>query len=171
MLDVYRGPTIMPIKRRPISILPVKRGRFVQKGMGHCSHRDHRGHRCNCSFRQTGQRTGQRGGNIFDAIASGFEEAFSDPLRGIAAVATGGISEAAIRSGQAFEKTTGIKPSKAIDIAMVPAAMFAPEIALPGAAVSAGYKLIGMGKKKRLNKSNRTNKSNKRSKKKVKRVK
>jgi len=119
------GPSILPI-RRPVTTLPIKKGRFVQEGKGCCT---------------------QRGGNIFDSIASGFEEAFSDPLRGIAAVATGGISEAAIRSGQAFESTTGLKPSKAIDIAMVPATLLAPEIALPGAAVSAGYKLVGMGKK------------------------
>jgi hypothetical protein len=117
------GPNKLPV-RRPVTSLPVKRGRFVQKGQG-CGN--------------------QRGGNIFDSIASGFEEAFSDPMRGIAAVATGGISEAVIQSGQAFEKTTGVKPSNAIDIALIPASLFVPEIAIPGAAVSAGYKMIGMG--------------------------
>lgn len=92
---------------------------------------------------------GQRGGD-FLGISKAFKKTFSNPLRGIAAVGTFGMSEAAIRSGQAFKKITGVKPSKALNI-LAPAASFlgAPEIGLPAKAVSFGYKQIGLGKKKK----------------------
>ena len=91
----------------------------------------------------------QRGGD-FLGIGRAFKKTFSNPLRGLAAVGTFGMSEAAIRSGQAFKDVTGLKPSKVLDIG-APIAAFAgmPEIGMPAKAVSFGYKQIGLGKKRR----------------------
>ena len=96
----------------------------------------------------------QRGGD-FLGIGRAFKKTFSNPLRGLAAVGTFGMSEAAIRSGQAFKDVTGLKPSKVLDIG-APIAAFAgmPEIGMPAKAVSFGYKQIGLGKKS-LHRKNR----------------
>ena len=92
----------------------------------------------------------QHGGNIFSSIAHGFKQTFSNPLRAIAAVGTMGGSEAFIRSGQAFKKVTGIKPSKALGIIGTPLALVTGgESKIPTAVVGASYKMIGLGKKRR----------------------
>lgn len=126
--------------RREFSTLPVERKARMQKG--------------GCDY--------QTGGNIFDSIASGFKTTFSNPIRGLAAVSTFGASEAAIRSGQLFEKTTGVKPSKALDMALPAVGLLAPEAAFPTKAVSAGYKAIGLGKRKRKSVASRRKRKRKR---------
>ena len=92
---------------------------------------------------------GQRGGD-FLGIASWAKRVVKNPLRLAGAIGTFGMSEAAIKSGQAFKKITGVKPSKALNV-LAPVASFmgAPEIGLPAKAVSFGYKQIGLGKKKK----------------------
>ena len=97
---------------------------------------------------------GQQRGGDFLGIGSWAKKVVSNPLRLAGAIGTFGMSEAAIKSGEAFKKVTGVKPSKALDI-IGPAAAFlgAPEIGLPSKAVSFGYKQIGLGKKKRKAKS------------------
>ena len=93
-------------------------------------------------------------GGDFLGIGSWAKKVVSNPLRLAGAIGTFGMSEAAIKSGEAFKKVTGVKPSKALDI-IGPAAAFvgAPEIGLPAKAVSFGYKQIGLGKTKRRAKS------------------
>lgn len=91
----------------------------------------------------------QQGGD-FLGIGSWAKRVVKNPLRLAAAVGTFGMSEAAIKSGQAFKSVTGVKPSKVLDVG-APIAAFAgmPEVGIPAKAVSFGYKQIGLGKKKR----------------------
>ena len=98
----------------------------------------------------------QRGGD-FLGIGRAFKKTFSNPLRGLAAVGTFGMSEAAIRSGQAFKDVTGLKPSKILDVgAPIAAFVGLPEVGLPAKAISFGYKQIGLGRRtKSLHRKNR----------------
>jgi hypothetical protein len=91
----------------------------------------------------------QHGGNIFSSIAHGFKQTFSNPLRAIAAVGSGGMSEAFIRGGQGFKKVTGLAPSKALGYVAPVVGMVAPELAVPLAVGKAGYGMIGLGKKRK----------------------
>jgi len=102
-----------------------------------------------CHYKQGG--CGQQGGD-FLGIGRAFRETFSNPLRAVAAIGTMGASEVAIRGGQAFKKITGVKPSAALDFALAPIALLAPQAGVPTKAVSAGYKAIGLGKKKKAKK-------------------
>ena len=91
----------------------------------------------------------QHGGD-FLGIGHAFKKTFSNPLRGLAAVGSFGMSEMALRSGQAFKDVTGLKPSKILDVgAPIAAFVGLPEVGLPAKAISFGYKQVGLGKKKR----------------------
>jgi len=90
----------------------------------------------------------QHGGD-FLGIGRAFKKTFSNPLRGIAAVGTFGMSEAVLRGADAVESVTGRKASDVVGIIGTPLALATGgESAMPTAVVKAGLKLVGKGKKK-----------------------
>jgi len=98
---------------------------------------------------RSSQRNAQHGGD-FLGIGRAFKKTFSNPLRGIAAVGTFGLSEATIRGMDLAEKVTGQKPSTILKTIGVPLSIASGgESALPIAATVAGLKMIGKGKPRR----------------------
>jgi len=94
-------------------------------------------------------RNAQHGGD-FLGIGRAFKKTFSNPLRGIAAVGTFGLSEATIRGMDLAEKVTGQKPSTLLKTIGVPLSIASGgESALPIAAAVAGLKMVGKGKSRR----------------------
>lgn len=91
----------------------------------------------------------QHGGD-FLGIGRAFRKTFSNPLRGIAAVSTFGLSEGVLRGADAVEKITGRKASDVVGIIGTPLALATGgESAMPTAVVKAGLNLIGKGRKPR----------------------
>lgn len=110
-----------PVRR--FSTMPVA----SQRGMG-----------CGCHH--------QHGGD-FLGIGRALKKTFSNPLRGIAAVGTFGMSEATIRGMDLAERLTGQKPSTLLKTIGVPLSIASGgESALPIAATVAGLKMIGKGR-------------------------
>lgn len=93
------------------------------------------------------------GGGFFGSIFKPFKKAFSNPLRGLAAIGTLGGSEVVLHSADLAEKITGKKASDLVKIIGTPLAIATGgESALPTAAVAAGLKIAGKGRKKRKSK-------------------
>lgn len=114
--------------------LPVRR---KQKGMGHG---------CMCN---------QCGGNIFDDIGGAFKRTFSNPLRGLAAVSTMGLSETFLQPAEKIGKAVGVKPSVALEkaapiIGAIGAASGAPELGKASVLTSKGLKMMGLGSSRRV---------------------
>ena len=119
--------------------MPVPYG---QTGLGHCG----------C----------QHGGD-FLGIGNALSRTFSNPLRGIAAIGTLGMSEALLQPAELVGNIVGIKPSKALELAApiigaVGTATGNPELGMASKGTAAVLDLMGAGrrKKKRVVKKRRT---------------
>lgn len=131
------SPAQMKMLTRPVKkfkTLPVKR---KQRGMGHG---------CSCN---------QCGGNIFDSIGKAFKRTFSNPLRGIAAVGSLGLSETFLQPLDLLKSKTGIKGSQILDVAApvigaVGTATGNPELALGSKLTSKALKQMGLGRQPML---------------------
>lgn len=132
-------PAQMKMLQRPVrkfSTLPVN-PKMTQQGMG-CGH--------HCS---------QCGGNIFDSIGSAFKRTFSNPLRGLAAVSTMGLSETFLQPAELIGKATGTKTSKLLEkavpvITAVGSAQGAPSLGRAAGLTAKGLKMMGLGKQPML---------------------
>jgi len=130
------SPAQMKRLQRPIrrfSTLPVNPSRMTQKGMGHCG----------CQY-----------GGDFLGIGKAFSKVgksiVSNPLRLAGAIGTLGLSETFLTPAQLFRDSTGIKPSKILDVAApvigaVGTATGNPELALGSKFTSIGLKQVGLG--------------------------
>ena len=130
MRPVRRFSTL-PRQKLEASLLPIKGKK--QYGMGHCGR--------------------QRGGD-FLGIGSALSRTFSNPLRGLAAVGTMGLSETFLQPAEAVGKLVGVKPSRALKVASpfigaVGSAIGNPELGMASKGSAEVLEMMGVGKKKR----------------------
>ena len=127
------SPAQMKKLMRPVrrfSTMPVRKPK--QRGMG-----------CGC----------QHGGD-FLGIGSALSRTFSNPLRGLAAVGTMGLSETFLQPAEAVGKLVGVKPSRALKVASpfigaVGSAIGNPELGMASKGSAEVLEMMGVGKKKR----------------------
>ena len=125
---------------RRFSTMPVRKPK--QRGMG-----------CGCQSLRTLQVLPQHGGD-FLGIGSALSRTFSNPLRGLAAVGTMGLSETFLQPAEAVGKLVGVKPSRALKVASpfigaVGSAIGNPELGMASKGSAEVLEMMGVGKKKR----------------------
>jgi hypothetical protein len=137
------SPAQMKKLMRPVrrfSTMPVRKPK--QRGMG-----------CGCQSLRTLQVLPQHGGD-FLGIGSALSRTFSNPLRGLAAVGTMGLSETFLQPAEAVGKLVGVKPSRALKVASpfigaVGSAIGNPELGMASKGSAEVLEMMGVGKKKR----------------------
>jgi hypothetical protein len=125
------SPAQLKMITRKVSTLPVKR---KQMGMGHG---------CMCK---------QYGGD-FLGIGSALKRTFSNPLRGLAAVSSLGLSETFLQPAEAIGKKVGVKPSDALKkatpiLGQLGAIAGAPQLGQASGLTAEALKQMGLGSRR-----------------------
>lgn len=131
-----KGRGRKPNSKPKFSTLPVPYvTRVPQSGMG-----------CGC------QVGGQVGGD-FLGIGSALERTFSNPLRGLAAVSSLGLSESFLQPVEVIGKKVGVKPSEALKkatpiLGQLGSIAGAPELGQASGLTAEALKQMGLGHKR-----------------------